>query len=70
MLSLNEIAEKHKISIIYLFGSQAETGKKYLEGEKLTPERYSDLDVAVLFEKIPENPIKTYGELYKDLCIF
>lgn len=68
MFSISEFAEKHKISLFYLFGSQAEVGEKYLHGEEVNPEPYSDLDIAVLFEEIPENIIKTYGELYKDLC--
>ena len=68
MKLINEIAEKYKISLIYLFGSQAELGERYLHGEDIKPEPYSDLDIAVLFEEIPENIIKTYGELYRDLC--
>lgn len=69
MLSINEIAEKYEISMIYLFGSQAELGERYLHGEDIKPEPYSDLDIAVFFEKLPENSIKTYGELYRDFCI-
>ncbi len=69
MPSIDEIAEKYKISLVYLFGSQAKLGEKYLHGEQISPAPYSDLDIAVLFEEISANIIKTYGELYKELCI-
>lgn len=69
MLSLIEIAEKYKISMIYLFGSQAEAGKRYIDGYEVSSEPYSDLDVAVYFEELPDNPILTYGELYRDFSI-
>lgn len=51
MKLINEIAEKYKISLIYLFGSQAELGERYLHGEDIKPEPYSDLDIAVLLKK-------------------
>jgi len=60
MLSLSEIAEKYKISMIYLFGSQAEAGKRYIDGEEVSVEPYSDLDIAVYFEEIPPATILTY----------
>jgi len=69
MLSLSEIAEKYKISMIYLFGSQAEAGKRYIDGEEVSVEPYSDLDIAVYFEEIPPATILTYGELYRDFAI-
>jgi predicted nucleotidyltransferase len=47
--------------MIYLFGSQAEAGKRYIDGEDVSVEPYSDLDIAVYFEEIPPAPILTYG---------
>ena len=67
--SLEELAIRYGISAIYLFGSQADTGKKYVDSEEVTPDRFSDLDVAVAFEIPPQEVIKTYGELYKDISI-
>ena len=67
--SLEELAVRYGISAIYLFGSQADTGKKYVDSEEVTPDRFSDLDVAVAFEIPPQEVIKTYGELYKDISI-
>lgn len=67
--NLEELAVRYGISAIYLFGSQADTGKKYVDSEEVTPDRFSDLDVAVAFETPPKEVIKTYGELYKDTSI-
>lgn len=64
---IRELAEKFGINLIYLFGSQAEIGEKYLKGELTTPEIFSDLDVAVSFKNPPENSIKIYGELYVEI---
>ncbi|MFN3480484.1 MAG: nucleotidyltransferase domain-containing protein [Thermodesulfovibrionales bacterium] len=68
---LKEIAERHGISVVYLFGSQAEIGKRYLEGERVMPDASSDLDVAVAFERPPEpdKALETYGFIYKELSI-
>ena len=68
-ISLEELSVRYGISAIYLFGSQADTGKRYMDGEDVTPDRYSDLDIAVAFETAPQEVIKTYGELYKDISI-
>ncbi|MFN3396400.1 MAG: nucleotidyltransferase domain-containing protein, partial [Thermodesulfovibrionales bacterium] len=68
---LKEIAERYRISVVYLFGSQAEKGKRYLEGERVTPDASSDLDVAVAFERSPESgkALETYGFIYRDLSM-
>jgi len=64
---IRELAEKYGILQVYLFGSQAEKGAKYLEGANFRPDEFSDLDVAVAFKDPPTNAVKTYGRLYKDL---
>jgi len=63
---IRALAEKHNILLIYLFGSQADTGKKYLQGEDVMPDAYSDLDIAVVFENPPLESMLTYGILYKE----
>jgi predicted nucleotidyltransferase len=60
---LQDIAEKYKCDLIYLFGSQAEKGKRYLSGKETAPDPFSDLDIAVSFE-IPPETIDVYGCLY------
>jgi predicted nucleotidyltransferase len=61
------LAEEYGIILVYLFGSQAEKGAKYLEGAKIRPDEFSDLDVAVAFKNPPSKAIKIYGRLYKEL---
>lgn len=62
-----KLAEKFGINLIYLFGSQAEAGEKYLKGELITPEAFSDLDIAISFKNIPQNSIRIYGEIYAEI---
>jgi len=63
---IRNIAKKYGIALIYLFGSQAENGARYLAGDNISVEDLSDLDVAVAFENIPSEAIKIYGALYKE----
>jgi predicted nucleotidyltransferase len=60
-------AKQYGITLLYLFGSEAEKGRNYLEGGEVTPHPFSDLDVAVAFEKPPSEPMETYGHLYREL---
>lgn len=62
-----EIAQKFGINLIYLFGSQAEIGERYIKGDLITPETFSDLDVAVSFKNPPQNSIRVYGDLYAEI---
>jgi len=64
---IRNIAKKYGIAIIYLFGSQAENGARYLAGDNIGVEDLSDLDVAVSFVNIPSQAMKIYGALYKEL---
>lgn len=64
---IRAIAEKYCIILIYLFGSEAKRGKIYFEGGKVMPHPFSDLDVAVAFEKAPQEPMETYGCLYREI---
>jgi len=65
--SVQDLARKFDCVLIYLFGSQAERGKRYLEGEEISPDAYSDLDVAVALRNLPTGTIKIYGEIYKEI---
>ncbi len=64
---IKAIAEKYGIALIYLFGSQADNGLKYLKGEGVMPDTIADLDVAIAFEDPQDGNIKTYGILYKEI---
>lgn len=64
---IEELSGRFGIFAIYLFGSQAEEGARYLNGEGVSPDAFSDLDVSVAFKTQPGDIIKTYGELYKDI---
>ena len=54
--TLKTIAEKFGIDLVYLFGSKTEEGRRYLEGEEIVPDSYSDLDIAVAFGRLPIEP--------------
>ncbi len=60
------IAKKFDCVLIYVFGSQAEMGKRYLEGEEVRPDAFSDLDVAVVCRNAI-GTIRIYGEMYKEI---
>jgi predicted nucleotidyltransferase len=64
--SIKDIAEQFGCNFIYLFGSQADKGEKYLKGEEIAPETTSDLDIAIAFENPLLDSLKIYGNLYKD----
>lgn len=64
---LKELAKRFGVNLIYLFGSQAEKGLKYLEGEMIILDSYSDLDIGVSLKNPPKNIIGIYGKLYKEL---
>lgn len=62
---VRNIAERYGCNMIYLFGSQADRGSRYLQDESVAPEPSSDLDIAVCFEIPPLDIFKVYGTLYK-----
>jgi predicted nucleotidyltransferase len=64
---IKAIARSYGITLVYLFGSEAKRGKIYFEGERITPHSFSDLDVAVAFEKALPEPMRTYGRLYREI---
>jgi predicted nucleotidyltransferase len=64
---IRTLANRHGIVLIYLFGSQADNGKSYIEGEDVIADAFSDLDVAIAFENSPAEAIETYGILFKEI---
>lgn len=64
---IHAVAEKYGLSMIYLFGSQAIQGNRYLEGIDTIPDKTSDLDIAVAFRNLPTSLMETYGHLYRDM---
>ncbi len=67
---LEDIFKQYGIIVAYLFGSQKEMGIAFLRGEVTTVDEASDLDIGVLFQKLPQDTFGVYGELYADLSIF
>lgn len=64
---IRDIAEQFDCALIYFFGSQADEGRRYLNGEDVSPDLFSDLDVAVVFRESPIEAIKIYGDIYKEM---
>ncbi len=65
---IKEIFRRYNIALCYLFGSQKEIGEALLKGEKVEVlDSESDIDFAVLFKTLPENPLKVYASLSLDL---
>jgi len=60
---IKDIAQRYGIILIYLFGSEAFNGKIYFEGGMAMPHPFSDLDVAVAFEKDPQEQKKGETEV-------
>lgn len=66
-VTIKSIAEKFGIILVYLFGSQAENGRRYLEDKEVSSDPVSDLDVGIAFEKPPFEAMRVYGSLYKEI---
>lgn len=66
---LAEILKRHGAKAAYLFGSQKEAGITFLNGNPPTVDEGSDLDIGLLFTKLPEDAFEVYGRLYADLSI-
>jgi predicted nucleotidyltransferase len=68
-MTLPELFKTYGVKIAYLFGSQKETGAAFLREEDRKIEKESDLDIGIVFEKLPDSPFKLYGKLYADLSV-
>lgn len=68
MKQIDDICKRYNIALCYVFGSQQEQGMSLLEGREVEiADAESDIDFAVLFKTIPENPLKTYALLSLDI---
>lgn len=65
---IGDIAERFDCVLIYFFGSQAEQGRRYLEGEEVSVDLFSDLDIAIAFREAPTEVIPIYGKIYKEMA--
>lgn len=63
---IKNLAEKYALSLIYLFGSQANEGYAYLTDEKIIAGDAPDLDIGVWLIKIPDEPVFAYGDLFRE----
>jgi len=66
---LNKLFKKYEVILAYLFGSQKDSGLKYIKEQEVTIEEASDLDIGILLKNLPVNMYKLYGNLYYDLSI-
>ncbi|MBI3600749.1 MAG: nucleotidyltransferase domain-containing protein [Nitrospinae bacterium] len=66
---LSELLKSHNVKIAYIFGSQRESGIAFLNDRNFTIDERADLDIGVVFEKLPQDIYEAYGELYADLSL-
>ncbi len=70
-LKLKEVCKKHRISLAYLFGSQAGEGIKLLSGDEVgVSDPLADLDVGVVtVDPLPEGLARArlYSSIFSDL---
>lgn len=67
--TLSELLKSHNVKIAYLFGSQKERGISFLDGKSSNIDEKADLDIGVVFEKLPIDTFGVYGEIYASLSI-
>ncbi len=67
---LEAIVKSHGIKACYMFGSQKDAGRAFLEGSPYPVEKHADLDVGVIFGRPPPKAFEAYGDLYAALSIF
>lgn len=65
---LGEIARQRGVALVYLFGSQAQAGARYLRGEEAVAESGSGLDVGVVFSQRPSGMVISKLNLEKPLA--
>jgi predicted nucleotidyltransferase len=67
--TLIELLRKHRVKIAYIFGSQKESGIAFLNDRNSTIDERADLDIGVVFEKLPIDTFGVYGDIYASLSI-
>jgi predicted nucleotidyltransferase len=63
------LLKKYHVKIAYIFGSQKESGIAFLNDRNSTIDERADLDIGVVFEKLPTDTFGVYGEIYASLSI-
>lgn len=66
--AFEDILRKYGVAAAYAFGSNRDAGRAFLAEEHSAFEEGSDLDLGVIFERLPEQPFTIYGELYAGLA--
>lgn len=61
---IQALAERYRITLIYLFGSRADRGRRYLGGEYVKPDIFTDLDIAITLERLPVETIKNLRDSF------
>ena len=59
--TLSELLKSHNVKIAYIFGSQKENGIAFLNDRNSTIDERADLDIGVVFEKLPQDIFEVYG---------
>ncbi|MBI4378644.1 MAG: nucleotidyltransferase domain-containing protein [Nitrospinae bacterium] len=67
--TLTGLLKKYHVKIAYIFGSQKESGIAFLNDRNSTIDERADLDIGVVFEKLPTDTFVVYGEIYASLSI-
>ena len=67
---LINILRQHGVKAAYIFGSQKDAGIAFLKEIAPRINGKADLDIGVIFEKLPEDVFTVYGEMYADLSLF
>lgn len=69
---LRAIFKENKVLLAYLFGSNQDIGRRYLEdsSSETEPHMASDLDLGILLPPSSATMYKSYGQLYLDLSRF
>jgi len=67
MDELRGIFNKRGVLLAYLFGSQQDTGKQFLEGSSYEIREPSDLDIGLLVAPSAKTLYESYGNLYLEL---
>lgn len=64
---LQAVFKRHGVVLAYLFGSNRDIGRQYLEGFSVKSGETSDLDVGLLIAPPKQTMYERYGNLYFDL---
>jgi len=61
------VLKKNGVVLAYLFGSNQDIGRRFLEGSSEEVYEASDLDVGLLITPSPQTMYENYGNLYLEL---